>query len=196
MYATRRLNPQVCDTGRAAALRLYPSRYISAAGSEDRAGCRCTRTLAWDLVAARLGLRQACIMMWRPVLMRACRREAPFTGSGSSRMLITGRPFCGCRSLAGRPSPGRSGRVSAAPRARARSFRQRRPGSRWPTSVSALGQWPPCGAGASSALTHWHGVGRRRCRRGSNYSRPTPTAPRDFSRRPRRGRNQARPRPD
>jgi len=28
--------------------------------------CRCTRTLAWDLVAARLGLRRACIMMWRP----------------------------------------------------------------------------------------------------------------------------------
>ena len=107
LFATRRLNPQVCNTGRASALRLYPSRYISAAGSEDRAGCRCTRTLAWDLVAARLGLRQACIMMWRPVLMRACRREAPFTGSGSSRMLITGRPFCGCRSLAGRPSPGR-----------------------------------------------------------------------------------------
>ena len=36
-FATRGLNPQVCDTGRASALRLYPSRYISAAGSEDRA---------------------------------------------------------------------------------------------------------------------------------------------------------------
>ena len=48
-----------------------------------------------------------------------------------------------------------------------------------PTSVSALGQWPPCGAGASSALTHWNGVGRRRCRQGSNYSRPAPTATRD-----------------
>ena len=31
-------------------------------------------------------------------------------------MLITGRPFCGCRSLAGRPISGRRGRVSAAPR--------------------------------------------------------------------------------
>ena len=66
LYATRRLNPQVCDTGRASALRSYPSRYISAAGSEGRAGCRCTPTLAGDLVAARLGLRRACIMMWRP----------------------------------------------------------------------------------------------------------------------------------
>jgi hypothetical protein len=37
VYTTRRLNPQVCDMGRASALRLYPSRYISAAGSEDRA---------------------------------------------------------------------------------------------------------------------------------------------------------------
>ena len=37
LYATCRLNLQVCDTGRASALRLYPSRYISAAGSEDGA---------------------------------------------------------------------------------------------------------------------------------------------------------------
>jgi hypothetical protein len=52
---------------------------------------------------------------------------------------------------------------------------------------TTVGWWPPCGAGAGSARAHWSGVGRRRCRRGSNYSRPTPTATRDFSRRPRRG---------
>jgi hypothetical protein len=84
--------------GRAAAPRLYPDRYLSGAGREYRTGCRCTRTPAWDLVAAGLGLRRAC--MWQtPVCScgRAGWREAPITRPGASGMLITGRPFRGCR---------------------------------------------------------------------------------------------------
>ncbi len=68
-FATRRLNPQVCDTGRASALRSVCTRTGTSLLQAARTGhCRCTRTLAWDLVAARLGLRRACIMMcqWRP----------------------------------------------------------------------------------------------------------------------------------
>jgi hypothetical protein len=52
------------------------------------------------------------------VLMRACRRKVPPlpTGSGFSRMLIMGRPFCGCRPLACQPISDCRGRVSAARR--------------------------------------------------------------------------------
>ena len=64
LFATRRLNPQVCNTGRASALRLYPSRYISAAGSEDRALSLHTHTGRG--LGGRSTRRQACIMMWRP----------------------------------------------------------------------------------------------------------------------------------
>ena len=50
------------------------------------------------LGSRRFGLRRAC--MWRtPVCScgRAGRREAPITRPGASGMLITGRPFRGCR---------------------------------------------------------------------------------------------------
>ena len=80
-----------CDDG--SATRCTCSRALSSLADSDpkarsalriqeagKSGCRCTRTLAGDLVAARLGLRRACIMMWWPLLMRACRREAPPLG--------------------------------------------------------------------------------------------------------------------
>lgn len=78
-------------------------------------------------------------MMWRPLLtasgsahagpLRASRCEAPITGLGSSHMLITGRPFRGCRSLTQRPIHLRRAVCTAASQAErhvatARSLRQ------------------------------------------------------------------------
>ncbi len=110
---------------------------------------------------------------------------------------ITVRPFCCCRSLSGRPISGYLGRVSAA---RARSFRQPQWGPEPEGRSFAVadlserttkacghrhGAVPAPGPGASN----WNGAGRWRCRRGSNYSRPIPTATRDFSGDPDGGRN-------
>jgi hypothetical protein len=167
---------------------------ISAAGSEDRALSLHTHT-GLGLGGRSTRIASSLHHDVAALLRRACgRSRGPTTGSGSSEscMLITGRPFCSCRSLAGRPISGcRGPHVSAARLVRFAGGD--RAGFATSLAVSAPGWWPSCGAGASSARTHWNGVGRRRCRRGSNYSRPTPTATRDFSRRPRRGPELARP---
>ncbi len=69
------------DTGRASALRLYPSRYISAAGSEDRALSLHTHT-GLGLGASGRSTRIASSLHHdvAALLRRACGREVPPLG--------------------------------------------------------------------------------------------------------------------
>ena len=97
-----------------------------------------------------------------------CRRDLPSTGPGSSGMLIAGRAFRGCLFLASRlkgdlvralicrpaaASPGTPG-AAAADLSKRTIF------------VAALRCRPQ-----HVGRVLLHGVGRRRCRRGSNFSR-------------------------
>jgi hypothetical protein len=170
----RRPSRHACDAGRAAALRLYRRRCIPAAGREDGAGCRCTHTPAvggrptriatclQHVVAARAhaggaGVRSSPLD-WDPRnthaeygpgpalsrLPRPCRS----TELGPPRR-VTVRPGAGPFAAAATLPVDRT-RAASLSAARVGSSRQRRPGPRQPTSVSALG-W----LAAATALATW-----------------------------------------
>ena len=102
----------------------------------------------------------------------ACRGQRDLSSTGSSGILITGGAFRGCLLIAGRLRPACVHLVRAY-RWRASGGRDTRPGGRssrpqsahYPRGRAAL----PTAARRGGVLSH--GVGRRRCRRGSNFSR-------------------------
>ena len=102
----------------------------------------------------------------------ACHRRRDLSSTGSSGILILGGASRSCLLIAGRLRPACVHLVRAY-RWRASGGRDTRPGGpQQPTSVSALSSWPGCAADRStSGGVLSHGVGRRRCRRGSNFSR-------------------------
>jgi hypothetical protein len=102
----------------------------------------------------------------------ACHRRRDLSSTGSSGILITGGAFRGCLLIADRLRPACVHLVRAY-RWRASGGRDTRPGG---AAVANLSQRTTLVTGLRCRPQHVgrvlsHGVGRRRCRRGSNFSR-------------------------